>query len=349
MAKQIINIGQSVNDKSGDPLRTAFNKINQNFTELYTLTSGNGDDLQELAQDYASTMFVHAGHTGITFAYDDENGKIIAVVLDNDSIYVTNSTLTSTLSSYATLTSLQNLLPSQSGNSGKFLSNNGTGTLSWENIEQHNVTSSATVPLNPANQDLWYDTAGGRMYIYFDNTWVDTNPETLPNLSAYALTSDLPTDISDLTDNTNLLSGNGFSVVTAPTHSYGQAGDTIGDIAFNSSHFYYCTATFTGAINTNTISWSDPTEVTNGDGHYITATLLPLIASQLSTGTLKITNIDNGSLITSNVTNYDSLGNDIYRFFIDASEPWILSGTSNLTVSIPVSIWKRIQWSNDTW
>ena len=35
MAKQSINIGRSANDKTGDPLRTAFNKINENFTELY--------------------------------------------------------------------------------------------------------------------------------------------------------------------------------------------------------------------------------------------------------------------------------------------------------------------------
>jgi len=36
MTRQIVNIGQSSNDKSGDPLRTAFNKINNNFTELYS-------------------------------------------------------------------------------------------------------------------------------------------------------------------------------------------------------------------------------------------------------------------------------------------------------------------------
>lgn len=35
MAKQTINIGTGPNTKTGDPLRTAFNKINQNFTELY--------------------------------------------------------------------------------------------------------------------------------------------------------------------------------------------------------------------------------------------------------------------------------------------------------------------------
>jgi hypothetical protein len=35
MAKQIINLGQVANDRTGDPLRTAFDKVNANFTELY--------------------------------------------------------------------------------------------------------------------------------------------------------------------------------------------------------------------------------------------------------------------------------------------------------------------------
>ena len=35
MSKQIINIGTTANDGTGDPLRTAFDKINDNFTELY--------------------------------------------------------------------------------------------------------------------------------------------------------------------------------------------------------------------------------------------------------------------------------------------------------------------------
>jgi len=36
MAKQVINIGTTANDGTGDPLRTAFNKSNENFTELYS-------------------------------------------------------------------------------------------------------------------------------------------------------------------------------------------------------------------------------------------------------------------------------------------------------------------------
>ncbi len=37
MAQQTVSIGSSANDGTGDPLRTAFTKINANFTELYCL------------------------------------------------------------------------------------------------------------------------------------------------------------------------------------------------------------------------------------------------------------------------------------------------------------------------
>ncbi len=36
MAKQVINLGTSANKGDGDPLRTAFDKVNDNFDELYT-------------------------------------------------------------------------------------------------------------------------------------------------------------------------------------------------------------------------------------------------------------------------------------------------------------------------
>ncbi len=40
MAYQSINIGSAANDGTGDPLRTAFDKINDNFTEIYTELGG---------------------------------------------------------------------------------------------------------------------------------------------------------------------------------------------------------------------------------------------------------------------------------------------------------------------
>lgn len=36
MTKQTINVGTTANDKKGDSLRAAFQKVNANFTDLYT-------------------------------------------------------------------------------------------------------------------------------------------------------------------------------------------------------------------------------------------------------------------------------------------------------------------------
>lgn len=43
MAKQLINLGSTVNDGTGDPLRTGAQKINANFTELYNALTSDGN------------------------------------------------------------------------------------------------------------------------------------------------------------------------------------------------------------------------------------------------------------------------------------------------------------------
>lgn len=83
MAKQIINVGTAANDKKGDSLRSAFQKVNANFTELYNLTGVTS--LTELAQDYAAAMFVNGTHEGISVDYDDTNNKFnLTVAQDFD-------------------------------------------------------------------------------------------------------------------------------------------------------------------------------------------------------------------------------------------------------------------------
>ena len=48
MTQQVINIGAAANDGTGDPLRTSFNKINSNFTELYSKgAAGSNLDISE--------------------------------------------------------------------------------------------------------------------------------------------------------------------------------------------------------------------------------------------------------------------------------------------------------------
>lgn len=59
MAKKIINTGSRDNAGNGDPLRVAFSKINDNFTELYDTVQP--PDQQDIDGGSASTV------------YDDEN------------------------------------------------------------------------------------------------------------------------------------------------------------------------------------------------------------------------------------------------------------------------------------
>lgn len=38
------------------------------------------------------------------------------------------------------------------------------------------IETGPTAPSDPNTGDLWYDTVSGRLYIYYDASWVDTNP-----------------------------------------------------------------------------------------------------------------------------------------------------------------------------
>lgn len=54
MSKMSINIGNSANDGAGDPARTAFNKVNANFSELYS-KMGDGSSLFSPVQQGGGT------------------------------------------------------------------------------------------------------------------------------------------------------------------------------------------------------------------------------------------------------------------------------------------------------
>ena len=96
MAKQVVNIGNSANDGAGDPLRTAFDKINDNFTEVYNELGGN--------------TLSNISMTGNTIQSDDTNGNI---TVDP------NGTGTITLASAVTISgatlTMSNLTVSNSG------------------------------------------------------------------------------------------------------------------------------------------------------------------------------------------------------------------------------------------
>jgi hypothetical protein len=94
MAKQIINLGTAANDGSGDPLRTAFTKINANFTELYATTTspvrsaGSVAGAGTVTLDYSTDRLVRATAAGSTLTIAHSNiaaGKVVDLVISNTS------------------------------------------------------------------------------------------------------------------------------------------------------------------------------------------------------------------------------------------------------------------------
>jgi len=99
MAKQTINIGASANDGSGDPLRNAFDKTNDNFNELYFALGGNS--VTTLFDGSGNFDFPNKPHK-ISFYYATESALLainastykgcLGYAQDTGYLYYSNST-----------------------------------------------------------------------------------------------------------------------------------------------------------------------------------------------------------------------------------------------------------------
>lgn len=65
MAKQAINVGTTANDKKGDSLRAAFQKVNANFTELYTALGLDADTLNIGAFEFTGSIMTTTDSSAI--------------------------------------------------------------------------------------------------------------------------------------------------------------------------------------------------------------------------------------------------------------------------------------------
>ena len=62
MAKQTINIGTVANDGTGDPIRTSFEKVNENFDEVYNFTGWQ--QITDTTYTVGSPLVILSGVTG---------------------------------------------------------------------------------------------------------------------------------------------------------------------------------------------------------------------------------------------------------------------------------------------
>ena len=98
MAKQVINTGLSANDRRGDPLRTAFTKINSNFDELYNLitvpTNFSGDTIDIPAGGGTSNVEITLDLTKRTHVLKDGWYRLAAGTEGQILYFVPHSTVT---------------------------------------------------------------------------------------------------------------------------------------------------------------------------------------------------------------------------------------------------------------
>lgn len=87
MAKQTIGIGAVVNDGTGDPIRTAFNKTNENFNDVYSFTgwisryNAATVALSGLTQNLITITGTPESNNGLTLL--DANSRITPLTLND--------------------------------------------------------------------------------------------------------------------------------------------------------------------------------------------------------------------------------------------------------------------------
>ncbi len=111
MAKQTLGLGSAANDNTGDTLRAGGDKINDNFSEVYTAL-GNGSNLTVTLANpavghvlrYNGTTFLPSDYTQLTSALDvnsnsiisASNGNIVVAPNGTGNVTISNGSVTST-------------------------------------------------------------------------------------------------------------------------------------------------------------------------------------------------------------------------------------------------------------
>ena len=139
MAKQTVNLGSSANDGTGDPLRTAFDKINDNFDEIYG-ASATGTNIDISGNKITST---------------DTNGHLVLDTNGNGIVIVDVSTKLR-LDAHTDHAVLYMNADGNVSHDARMTWNATTGTLAVEDLSIHASTISSTT----TNESITLDPAG---------------------------------------------------------------------------------------------------------------------------------------------------------------------------------------------
>lgn len=180
MPQQFINVGTVANDGTGDPLRTAFIKVNTNFIEIYGLIpkDANGNLLPMAPLD--SPHFIGDPQAPTAPLYDDDHSIANTEWVGREFIRFdpANPPPAGTdLSKYAPLDSPLFIGDPRGPTPPAGDNDTSLATTAW--VRSAIIVSSTTPPVDPVPGQFWYDLTTGVLAFYVDDgnsrQWVAVN------------------------------------------------------------------------------------------------------------------------------------------------------------------------------
>ena len=214
MAKQVINVGASNNDKTGDKLRDAFIKVNANFTELY---SAVGADVVIPEQVGNGGKYLTTNGTTLSWGTVSSGTDTGVIRFNNNTVHTSAG---------------QNMVINPSNDSLNKIVIPGAGNGVAFPLSLTNTEGDVSLT---AESDVVIDASGG------DYTWTFGAGGNL-QLPAGGIIKNSDGSTYGASGGTGAL-----QLQAIPTTKYGQAGDTKGMVAINETYgdFYYCIADYT--------------------------------------------------------------------------------------------------------
>lgn len=212
MAFSYVNIGSGPNDGSGDPLRTAFNKINDNFTYVIGLGGGGGNVTANVdLTNYATITLVNSGLANVTgvnlSALNNALANVYAVNLTNlnnalanvnavnlnalnnalANVYAVNlSNLNAALANLS-LINLNNLNNALATVNFSLLSNvsNLVSAVTANTPSRVGIVSNLNTPGTTTGQAVLNNTDNG-LYVWSGTAWTTASAAFTPNANSVA-------------------------------------------------------------------------------------------------------------------------------------------------------------------
>lgn len=202
MTRQNISIGSSANDGTGDTLRAAGTKINDNFSELYTLLGGNANTLtSQISLEDSSVVFEGAtadDHETRLMAENATADRLVRIpnasgtlVMDTLSQTISNKTLSEVSFESSTITAdgdCSDTTPYVICNKGSALAvglNNGTTVGEYKIFTNKGAGVATITPDNFAGSNSSFALAQneGAMCIWDGSNWFLVGNQSVTTLA----------------------------------------------------------------------------------------------------------------------------------------------------------------------